>query len=133
MAYILNLLIGLSILGCFLRFAYRWAFEGAEPMQKPMRYRRMRYFLDIWAAGGLLLATALLWWETRWWVAALWVFIDFSVEGVVTRRGEGRFRAQIMDLWRKIDPSLTPEALVQKAIEKLEFEKKVNAESGEYL
>ena len=129
----LVLLVGISILGCAFRFAYRFAFEGADRIRQPPQYRSIRYNLDIWAASGAIAAIPLLWWLFYWWLALLWVVAYMTVEFVITQHGERRFIGQITPVLRQVYPMATAEELNLKALERLEFEKSANEAEHDYL
>lgn len=130
---LLDLLIGIAILGCLLRFVYRLNFEGKGQLFQPYYYTSIRRGLDLWAMIGSISAVPLLWWRVHWWAGLLWIAAYMATESRVSSIGDHRAINGFIANLRTGTPEATEEELQTRARDLLEFTKKSNAESGEYL
>jgi hypothetical protein len=121
---ILDLLIGLAILSCLLRFAYRLTFEGKGPLSQPFYYYSFRRWLDLTAMFGSILTVPLLWWRIHWWAALLWVLVYLAIETWVTSIGDRRAINGFIVSLRSGAPEASQQELQKQAIGLLEFTKK---------
>lgn len=130
---LLDVLIGVAVLGCLFRFAYRLAYEGKGQLSQPYHYAGIRRKSDLWSMFGSISAVPLLWWRIHWWAALLWIVAYLLTEAFVSSIGDRRAIQGFIASLRSGTPEASEEELQRQALGLLEFTKKANAESGEYL
>jgi hypothetical protein len=110
------ILIGVSLFACLISFVYRYAYEGHDTLDRPIRYPEMSAKLEAASFFGFFSALVLIWDITSQWWGWAWVAMYCWGWSRISSVAEKRVFAVRLRQAKILFPEMTPAEQEERAI-----------------